>query len=211
MSRLRILLATGNAHKFREIADLLHDLPIDLVSLSDLDLRLDIVEDGATYEENALKKAIAAAEASGLPTMADDSGIEVTALDGRPGIRSARYAGPEATDSDNNDRLLEELAGVPADRRGARYGCAAVLVLPGPGGPQTRAVCRRTWKGRITEGVRGSAGFGYDPLFLISAEAATVGELGDAYKQDHSHRAQAFRCLIPHLEALAAGAADPSE
>ena len=199
----RFLLATGNAHKAAEIRELLGDVPAELLSLADLQLDLDVAEDGETYEANALAKARAAARLSGLPAIADDSGIEVDALEGTPGIRSARFAGEDATDHRNNELLLNLLRDVPEGRRGARFVCAAVLVEPGEGGREVRF--RGEWQGRIAFEPAGETGFGYDPVFLIPEEGRTVAELGTAYKRAHSHRSRAFRQIAAHLKDLAAG------
>ncbi len=200
--RLRIALATGNRNKVKEIRELLGTAPVVLLTPADLDLRLDVVEDGTSYEENALKKARALAGASGLPAVADDSGLEVAALDGGPGLHSSRFAGGAADDAANRRLLLERLAGVPEEGRRARFVCTAVLVVPGSGPAQER-VCRGEWAGVITDRERGSSGFGYDPVFLIPEKGRTVAELGAAYKRRHSHRARAFGELAGHLEALA--------
>jgi XTP/dITP diphosphohydrolase len=202
--RLRIALATGNRNKVKEIRELLGTVPVILLTPAELDVRLEVTEDGTTYEENALIKARALARAGGLPAVADDSGLEVAALDGGPGLHSSRFAGEEADDAANRRLLLERLAGVPEEGRRARFVCTAVLVIPGPGtGRET--ICRGEWMGVITDLERGSSGFGYDPIFLIPEEGRTVAELGEAYKRRHSHRARAFGALAGHLEALARG------
>ena len=199
--RRRIALATGNRNKIKEIRNLLEAVPVFLLTPSELGIRLEVTEDGATYEENALKKAWTLARASGLPAVADDSGLEVTALEGGPGLNSSRFAGAGADDAANRRRLLAELAGVPEEKRQARFVCIAVLVVPNTGTGR-EVICRGEWRGLITDRERGSSGFGYDPVFLIPEEARTVAELGAAYKRQHSHRAQAFRALARHLEAL---------
>ncbi len=181
---------------------------MDLVSLDELEVRGEPVEDGLTFETNARIKARHAARATGLPALADDSGIEVEALGGAPGVRTRRYAGPDATDADNNAKLLRELADVPAGRRGARYVCVLALALPderAPGG--LRIIERRgTTRGRITFEPRGTGGFGYDPLFEPIRERVggrTFGEYSAAAKDAISHRGRAARRLAPVLEALA--------
>jgi XTP/dITP diphosphohydrolase len=180
---------------------------VDLVSLDELEVRGEPVEDGLTFETNARIKARHAARATGLPALADDSGIEVEALGGAPGVRTRRYAGPDATDADNNAKLLRELADVPAGRRGARYVCVLALALPderAPGG--LRIIERRgTTRGRITFEPRGSGGFGYDPLFEPIRERVggrTFGEYSAAAKDAISHRGRAARRMAPVLEAL---------
>ena len=165
------------------------------------------VEDGLTFETNARIKARFAARATGLPSLADDSGIEVEALGGGPGVWTRRYAGPEATDADNNAKLLRELADVPGERRGARYVCVLALALPdatGAGG--LRLITRRgTTRGRIAVELRGSGGFGYDPLFEPARERVggrTFGQYGPAEKDAISHRGRAARRMAVVLREL---------
>jgi XTP/dITP diphosphohydrolase len=165
------------------------------------------VEDGLTFETNARIKARFAARATGLPALADDSGIEVEALHGAPGVRTRRYAGPNATDDDNNAKLLRELADVPVERRGARYVCVLAVALPdasAPGG--LRLETRRgSTRGRIAVGPRGSGGFGYDPLFEPARERAggrTFGQYSVAEKDAISHRGRAARRMAPVLRDL---------
>jgi len=196
----KLLLATDNPHKAREIGELLGDIPFELVTPRDLGLELDVAEDGDTYEANAGKKATTAAERSGLLSIADDSGIEVDALNGIPGIRSARFAGEDATDEENNTLLLNQLQYVPETDRGARFVCVAVLA--GPASGEQKASFRGEWHGRIAFAPAGEEGFGYDPVFLIPEEDRTVAQLGIAYKQAHSHRSRAFRQLADYLRGL---------
>ena len=193
--RRRLLIATGSSHKFGELRDLL-DLPnTDLVSLADVGLPDTAVEDGATFEANATIKALHYAALSGLPTLADDSGIEVDALGGRPGIHTRRYSGPQATDERNNRKLLGELADFYGpDERTARYRCALVLVEDGVVAETTRG----TLEGRIAFAPRGSGGFGYDPIFEPAAEAPggrTLGQMTAEEKNQVSHRAKAARLM----------------
>jgi XTP/dITP diphosphohydrolase len=195
----RLLVATRSVHKLRELRELLQLDHTTLVSLDDLGIEGDPVEDGETFETNAAIKARFGVRASGLPTIADDSGIEVDALDGAPGVRTRRYAGEDATDAANNAKLLAALAGLPADRRGARYVCVLALALPedaGPRGGVRLVTARGTCRGRIATEPRGTEGFGYDPIFIPAGETQTVAELGDAWKALHSHRAQAARALL---------------
>jgi XTP/dITP diphosphohydrolase len=194
---MRLVLASGNAKKRAELLALLDGLDVEVVSMTDLGLE-GPVEDGETFEANALKKARAVVEATGEPAVADDSGLEVDALDGAPGVRSARYAGDEATDTENNAELLLALEGVPRDRRTARFVCAAALVTP----EGEEHVVRGTMEGRIIESPRGKGGFGYDPYFVGDAEHRTNAELSPAEKDVVSHRGAALRALRPHLEAL---------
>jgi XTP/dITP diphosphohydrolase len=166
------------------------------------------MEDGATFAANAAHKARWYARRSGLPTLADDSGIEVDALGGGPGVRTRRYAGEWATDAQNNEKLLAELAGLPPDRRGARYRCVLALALParaGPRGGLPVIFARGTFAGRIAASPRGANGFGYDPIFEPASEppgGATVGEWPAARKQAFSHRARAARRMAPRLARL---------
>ena len=208
MTDRRLLVATRSVHKLRELRELLDLDHTTLVSLDDLAIDGDPVEDGATFETNAAIKARFGLRASGLPTIADDSGIEVDALDGGPGVRTRRYAGEDATDADNNAKLLEALRGLPADRRGARYVCVLALALPDAAGPRggVRIVSARgTCRGRIATAPRGTGGFGYDPIFEPAAEppgGRTLGLWTPAEKHAISHRARAARRMAPRLAAL---------
>jgi XTP/dITP diphosphohydrolase len=204
------VVATRSEHKLRELRQLLRLGSVTLVSLDELGVSGEPVEDGLTFETNARIKARFAARATGLPALADDSGIEVDALHGAPGVRTRRYAGPDATDSDNNAKLLRELAEVPAGKRGARYVCVLALAIPDDGAPGgLRIVERRgTTRGRIAFEPRGSAGFGYDPLFEPIRERTggrTFGQYSAAAKDAISHRGRAARRMAPVLEALAEG------
>ena len=179
--RPRLVIATRSEHKLRELGELLHLERAELVSLDDLGIEGEPVEDGMTFAINARIKARFAVIASGLPSLADDSGIEVDALDGAPGVWTRRYAGPNATDGDNNAKLLEALTGLPADRRGARYVCVLALALPdgrGPRGGHPMILRRGTCQGRIATGPRGTGGFGYDPIFEPAGEPAGGRTLG---------------------------------
>jgi len=204
----RILVATRSTHKLRELRELLSVGRDTLVSLDDLGIPGDPVEDGETFETNATIKARFGLRASGLPTLADDSGIEVDALGGAPGVRTRRYAGEDATDEDNNAKLLAALAGLPPERRGARYVCVLALALPGYAGPRggvTVTTTRGTCRGRIATGPRGTGGFGYDPIFEPAAEppgGRTLGLWTPAEKNAISHRARAARRMAPKLAAL---------
>ena len=200
-------MATRSPHKLRELRALLRLDRTELVSMDQLGITGDPTEDGLTFETNAKIKARAAARASGLPALADDSGIEVDALDGAPGVRTRRYAGPDATDADNNAKLLRELADVPAGKRGARYVCVLALALPdndSPGG--LRLITRRaTSRGRIALAPRGTGGFGYDPLFEPAREVPggrTFGQYARAEKDAISHRGRAARRIAPVLREL---------
>jgi XTP/dITP diphosphohydrolase len=193
----RVVLATANRHKLREIATLLGGSGIELVAQCDLGIA-PAEETGRTFVENALLKARHAAAHAGLPAIADDSGIEVDALGGGPGVLSARYAGPNATDEDNLRKLERALAKVPDERRGARYVCAMVYVSSAA--DESPVVCERTWPGRIARARRGTHGFGYDPIFLVPALGLTAAELDPAQKNELSHRGQALRALKSALQ-----------
>ena len=169
----RLVLATGNAGKLRELREILAPWRVEVLALSEFTGSA-AVETGLTFVENALLKARFAAQAAGLPAIADDSGLEVNALGGAPGIRSARYAGEGADDDANNARLLRELAAVPDARRGARYRCAMAYV--GAPGDRTSVVCEAGWEGRIATVPRGTGGFGYDPLFIVAGTGRTAAE-----------------------------------
>ncbi|HSO30028.1 MAG TPA: non-canonical purine NTP pyrophosphatase [Candidatus Sulfomarinibacteraceae bacterium] len=208
MPASRLVVATRSAHKLRELGELLHLEPGVLVSLDDLGVAGEPVEDGATFEANARIKARFAAEATGLPSLADDSGIEVDALGGGPGVLTRRYAGPAATDAENNEKLLAALAGLPPARRGARYVCVLALALPdrrGLRGGLEMTLRRGTCRGRIAIAPRGDGGFGYDPIFEPAGEppgGRTLGLYSPAEKHAISHRARAARRMVPILREL---------
>ena len=199
---MRILLATGNPGKLREYRRMLSGLEgLQLESLQTLGCELDVDEDGNSFYVNALKKARAAAKASGLAAMADDSGLEVDALEGRPGVRSARYAGEGASDAQNNEKLLAALAGLGPDERTARFRCAIVVVAAdGEELLHTEGTC----EGRIAEAASGSGGFGYDPVFLPQGRRVTMAELSPEQKNQISHRAEAVAALLEPLRHLLA-------
>jgi XTP/dITP diphosphohydrolase len=192
----RVVVATRNKGKLREIVPLLAGTGLELRTIDELTPDAELREDGVTFEENALAKARQAAAATGLPAIADDSGLEVDALDGAPGVWSARYAGPGADDARNNDKLLAALGDVPAARRGARFRCVAVFVDPARG---IEIVRDGACAGEILGAPRGSDGFGYDPLFLLPALGRTMAELPLEEKNRLSHRAAAFRALASAL------------
>jgi XTP/dITP diphosphohydrolase len=204
----RILVATHSRHKQGELRGLLRPRRTQLVSLADLEIADEVEETGSTFEANARLKARFYARLSGLPTLADDSGLEVEALEGGPGVRTRRYAGEAATDADNNAKLLAALDDLPSERRGARYVCALALAVPGTaglGGGTPLIVTRGTCRGRIATHARGSGGFGYDPIFEPLAEppgGRTLGEYAPAEKDAISHRAKAARRMAPRLESL---------
>jgi XTP/dITP diphosphohydrolase len=192
----RLVLATGNPGKLREMREILAPWRVDVRPLSEFTVAA-AEETGASFVENAILKARFAAEAAGLPAIADDSGLEVDALGGAPGIYSARFAGPGADDAANNARLLRELEAVPDAARTARYRCAMVY-LHGPldAAPVIREA---SWEGRIARLPRGTGGFGYDPLFLVGDGQATAAELEPVLKNRESHRGQALRALVAAL------------
>lgn len=196
-----ILLATRNPDKVRELTVLLGDLGIRIRTLADFPTVPEIEEDGTTCEANALKKARETASATGIPSIADDTGLEVDALGGRPGVFAARYAGEHATYEDNCRKLLKELDGVPPSRRTARFITVAALAVPG-GHTQ---VASGTLVGVIAERCIGTQGFGYDPVFFVPELGCTLAELTAEKKNRISHRAKAFRSMADILRPLAAG------
>ncbi|MGH8251015.1 MAG: RdgB/HAM1 family non-canonical purine NTP pyrophosphatase [Steroidobacteraceae bacterium] len=192
----RVVLATGNGGKLREMRAILAGQGLEIVAQAELGIAPP-VEDGDSYLANALIKARHAAALAGLPAIADDSGIEVDALGGRPGLHTARYAGPQADDRANNDLLLVELAGVPLELRGARYRSVVVFLRealdPSP------IVGEGAWCGRIGFERRGSGGFGYDPLFLVGDGDLTAAEMAEDAKNRVSHRGQALAALTVRM------------
>lgn len=200
---MQVVLATGNQAKVRELRRILDDVGVELVPRDELGLPAP-PETGDSFAANALLKARAAAESTGLVALADDSGLEVDALDGAPGVRSARYAGPDADDAANNARLLAELEGVGEDDRTARFVAVAAVVAP-DGRSWTR---RAATPGRILREPRGQRGFGYDPLFVSAGRQRTNAQLSGPDKDADSHRGKAFRAIRPVLARLAAEAAE---
>jgi XTP/dITP diphosphohydrolase len=205
---LRLVVATRSEHKLRELRQLLGLEGIELVSLDDLGVAGDPAETGETFETNAAIKARFAVRATGLPSLADDSGLEVDALHGGPGVRTRRYAGEGATDEQNNAKLLAALDGLPFERRGARYVCVLALALPGDTGArggQRVTFARGTCRGRIAVTPRGTGGFGYDPIFEPASEppgGRTLGLWSPTEKNAISHRARAARRMAPRLATL---------
>lgn len=194
----RLLLATTNPGKIREFRDLLAGSGWDIVTPHDLDLSLTVEETGRTYAENAILKAQAFAAASGLPTLADDSGLEVDALGGAPGVHSARYGGPDLTDAERVQVLLRVLHDIPEERRTARFRAVVVVALPDGRIFQAEG----TVEGRIAHQPRGSNGFGYDPVFLVPERGLTTAELAPSEKNRISHRARAIERIRPVLDDL---------
>jgi XTP/dITP diphosphohydrolase len=203
----RLVVATRSPHKLRELRQLLRLDRSELASLDDLGVDGDVDEDATTFEGNAAKKARWAAHATHLPALADDSGLEVEALHGAPGVRTRRYAGAHATDDDNNQKLLQALDGVPAEQRGARYVCVLALALPdaGPTGRLPVITRRGTASGRIATQPRGDGGFGYDPIFEPQGEppgGRTFGQWTPEQKNRVSHRARAARAMSVVLREM---------
>jgi len=190
------VLASSNPGKLRELAALLAPLRLELISQGELGIAA-AEETGTTFRENALLKARTAARHAGLPALADDSGLEVDALGGRPGVRSSRYAGAGASDTANLERLLRELAATPAGERSARYQCVIACVRSAQD-PQP-LIATGTWEGHIARVPAGSGGFGYDPLFVPTGHTCTAAQLLLARKNVLSHRAQALQALIAGL------------
>jgi len=193
-----LAVATFNPHKLCEIRAILPPLPLVLKALSDFPGACPAEEDGATLEANAVKKALAAARFTGLWALADDTGLEVDALGGGPGVRSARYAGEKASPAENNARLLSALRGVPRGKRLARFACVVALASPSGGVKVSRGVL----EGLITDGLRGANGFGYDPLFEVGGGPRTLAEFSEGEKNSVSHRALALKGLLPELLRL---------
>lgn len=193
----KLVLATGNRKKVEELNDLLAGLDYQVVPQSDFQVE-SVPETGTTFVENAIIKARHAARVTGLPAIADDSGIEVDALLGRPGVYSARYAGEDASDRDNLEKLLDELTGVPPVLRSARYWC--VLVCMRHADDPTPLICQASWEGSIALEPRGENGFGYDPIFNVPETGCTAAELDKARKNALSHRGKALQQLLIHLQ-----------
>jgi len=196
---VRLVLASGNRGKLRELAALLGPLGLQLEPQAQFGVQ-PVQETGRSFAENALSKARHAALGSGLAALADDSGLEVDALGGRPGVHSARYAGQDANDAANVRKLLEELRTVPAERRTARFRC--VLALVRAADDPVPLLCEGTWDGRIATAPAGTGGFGYDPVFLVVPHGRTVAQLAPEEKNALSHRAQALHQLVAALRAL---------
>lgn len=195
---LQVVLATRNLKKLDELRRVLADEGIQVLGLSDVRPYPEPAETETTFEGNAVLKARACVAATGLPALADDSGLSVDVLNGMPGVRSARWAGPEASDADNLELLVRQLADVPAARRGARFVCALALALPGG----ITEVVHGEVAGRLTDRPRGSNGFGYDPIFVPDGAERTTAEMEPAEKDAISHRGRAIRAIAPVLVRL---------
>ncbi len=208
---MKLLLATRNAAKLVELRRIVADAGVDgveVLGLSDVPEFPEAPETGATFAENALAKARDAAAATGLVSVADDSGLTVDALNGMPGVLSARWSGRHGDDEANLRLVLDQLGDTPDERRGAAFVCAAALVVPGstPGpdgeGPG-QTIVHGTWRGTLLRAPRGENGFGYDPIFQPEGDTRSSAELSPAEKDALSHRGQALRALVPHVRALA--------
>lgn len=193
-----VVLASHNAGKLAEMRRILADADLDLVGLDDVDRYDEPAETEPTFEGNAVLKARAAVEFTGLPALADDSGLCVDALNGMPGVRSARWAGPAKDDRANNELLLAQLSDLPDSRRGAEFRCAVALCRPDASCELTVGVMR----GRILHEMRGTRGFGYDVLFAADGEQVSSAELDADAKDAISHRGRALRAMLPHLQDL---------
>jgi XTP/dITP diphosphohydrolase len=202
---LEVVLATRNPGKVREFLDLMRDLPIQVYSLDAFPQIGSLREEGITYTENAISKAATVARLTRRVTVADDSGIEIDALEGKPGAQSARFLGEGASDTARNARIVRLLHAVSAERRTARYRAIVAIALPDG---ETRTF-EGTCEGRIATAPRGSGGFGYDPVFLVPAYGKTMAQLPPGVKNRISHRARAFAAARPFLKALAAGRGAP--
>jgi XTP/dITP diphosphohydrolase len=212
MSPVRLLLATRNVKKLTELRRILDSSNItdirglQVLGLDDVPPFPAVPETAATFEGNAVAKASSAASATGLVTIADDSGLEVDALHGMPGVLSARWAGRHGDDAANLALVLDQLTDVPDDRRGAAFVCVVALVVPPSAAPRTptQTVVRGEWRGTLTRAARGDNGFGYDPIFVPDGDRRTSAELDPAEKDARSHRGQALRALLPALRVLVA-------
>ncbi|AMJ56126.1 MULTISPECIES: RdgB/HAM1 family non-canonical purine NTP pyrophosphatase [Stenotrophomonas] len=196
---MKLVLASGNAGKLKELQAMLAGLPLQIVPQRELGVD-DVPETGLTFVENALIKARHACEVTGLPALADDSGLIVDALNGAPGLYSARYAGSPTDDAANNAKLLQALRDVPAERRTARF-YAVIVLLRHPNDPQP-LICEGSWEGRIIDETRGSNGFGYNPVFLDEELGLTAAQMEPAQKNGRSHRAKALQLLMQQLSQL---------
>ena len=193
-----LLIATRNPGKLREYRQLLAELPLELISLVGAEVRENIAETGQSYLENAIGKARGYANLSGLPTLADDSGLEVDALDGRPGIESARFGGPGMSDAQRADLLLKHMQGVPGPERTARFRCIIALATPGGEMATAEGECA----GLIALAPAGEGGFGYDPVFYLPQFRCTMAQLSPEVKNRISHRAAASRRILPRIRGL---------
>ena len=195
---MEIIFATGNQGKLREVRAIVADLGIEVESMKDAGIDVDIVEDGKTFAENALIKARTVCKACGEVTMSDDSGLEIDALGGEPGIYSARYMGEDTSYHIKNMNLVERLEGVPDEKRTARFVCAIACVFP----DGRELICRETFEGRIGYEEKGENGFGYDPIFYVPEKGCYSAELSPEEKNAISHRGKALRAMRAKLEGV---------
>ncbi|MGH2487076.1 MAG: RdgB/HAM1 family non-canonical purine NTP pyrophosphatase [Ktedonobacterales bacterium] len=196
----QLVIATTNRHKLEEFREIYADLPYQLLSLATLGVKIEVEETGTTFAANAVLKALACAEATGLLTLADDSGLEIDALGGEPGVYSARWAGVETPYPERFRLLNDRLGATPDEERTARYRCAIAIARPAPRGLYD--VVEGTFEGRIAREARGSGGFGYDPIFFVPERGVTVGEMTAEEKHTMSHRARAANAARPALAHL---------
>lgn len=192
----KLVIASGNKGKLSELSALLQPLAFEVHTQAEFNVP-DVAETGTTFVENAIIKARHASECTGLPTVADDSGIEVDALDGAPGVYSARFSAPDATDKKNNALLIEKLRNVPPEQRTARY--RAVIVYMRHAKDPSPIICEGSWEGQIVLEPQGSGGFGYDPYFYLADQGCTSAELPAEVKNSMSHRGKALRELVAKL------------
>ncbi len=197
-----IVLATGNKHKVKEINDILQTINLTVVPQSQFNVT-EAPETGTTFVENAIIKARNAAAQTGLPALADDSGIEVDALNGEPGVYSSRYSGENATDKSNLDKLINNIKDVAPEKRTARYWC--VMVYMKHAKDPTPIICQASWEGKLITDKRGENGFGYDPIFFIEDKGSTAAEISLEEKNSMSHRAKALKLLLEKLKNLYQG------
>jgi XTP/dITP diphosphohydrolase len=193
-----ILLATRNAHKIQEISDILKDEPVGLKTLLDFELTEDAVEDGETYEENAIKKALFYARNTGIPSLADDSGLEIEYLEGKPGIHSARFINPRASFTERNIQILEWMKEVPEEGRKARFVCVVAFATP----EKILRTFRGELHGLIATSMKGQFGFGYDPIFWVPEHKHHLAELDPEIKNRISHRARALQAAQQYIAQL---------
>jgi len=198
MKKLQLVIATRNAKKLREIQQILSDLPVELLTLNDFPAASEVEEDAPTFEGNARKKALETADTIGEWVVADDSGLEVDSLGGRPGVMSARYTGPDADDEDRYRKVLAEMKGVPTEKRTARFRCVAALARPGEIVFTVEGRC----EGFIASEPCGTGGFGYDPIFYCAEYGRTFGELSSEEKHNVSHRGKALAAFKQELRRL---------
>ncbi|MBR3041061.1 MAG: XTP/dITP diphosphatase [Eubacterium sp.] len=194
----KLVFATGNMNKLREIKEILADMDVEILTMKEAGVDIDIVEDGKTFEENALIKARAVCKASGELSLADDSGLEIDYLGGEPGIYSARYMGEDTSYDIKNNNLISRLEGVPDEERTARFVCAMAAVFP----DGTEKTFVRTMEGRIGYEIAGENGFGYDPIFMLPEYGKTSAEISPEEKNAISHRGKALRALAEYLKSL---------